>query len=204
MRLHLVRHGHTDALGNTLTGRSPGVGLSARGREEAGRAALGLSGEAGVAGVFSSPRLRARQTAERIAAAMGCIVEDEARLDEVDFGAWSGCRFAALDGDPGWSEWNGLRSLAGAPGGETMLQVQARAVGFVQHLRQRGSDAGFVLVSHADVIRSILAYVLGMPIELMQRIEVSPAGRSVVVLEGGDVRVESLNMPGPRSSTTER
>ena len=197
MRLHLVRHGHTDALGNTLTGRSPGVGLSAQGREQAVRTALGLS-SLGIAGVFSSPRLRTCQTAEQIAGAAGCVVEVEDRLDEVDFGAWSGCRFAELDGCAGWSDWNTLRSLAPTPGGETMMQVQARAVGFVQQLRARGGDAGFVLVSHADVIKALLAYLLGMPTDLMQRIEVSPAGRSVVAFEGNDVKVEALNLTASR------
>ena len=191
MRLHLVRHGHTDALGNTLTGRSPGVGLSAQGREQAARVALGLSSER-IGNVFSSPRLRTRQTAERIADATGCGVEDEARLDEVDFGAWSGCRFDDLGGDPDWDAWNSLRSLAATPGGETMLQVQARAVGFVQQLRDRRADV--VLVSHADVIKSILAYLLGMPIDLMQRIEIFPGSRSVATLGDAGVRVEAVNL----------
>ena len=196
MRLHLVRHGHTEALGRTLTGRSPGVRLSELGREQASRVALGLSGEP-IARVFSSPRLRTRQTAERIADAAGCIVDIEDRLDEIDFGAWSGRDFSDLDGDEAWSAWNATRSLAATPGGETMLQAQARAVGFVQQLRDRRSDASFVLVSHADVIKSVLAYLLGMPIDLMQRIEISPAGRSEVVFEGGDVRVLGVNVrPG--------
>ncbi len=195
MRLHLVRHGHTEALGRTLTGRSPGVGLSELGREQAARVALALA-SAGIAGVFSSPRLRTRQTAERIAGAAGCIVETEERLDEIDFGAWSGRDFCDLDGDEAWSAWNANRSLAATPGGETMLQAQARAVGFVQQLSARYAGASLVLVSHADIIKSVLAYLLGMPVDLMQRIEVSPASRSEVAFEGA-VRVMSVNLrPG--------
>ena len=194
MRLHLVRHGHTDALGNTLTGRSPGVSLSDRGREQAVGAARNLSAAAAIARVFSSPRLRTRQTAERIAEATGCVVEEEARLDEVDFGAWSGCRFDDLGNDPNWAAWNNLRSLAATPGGETMLQVQARAIGFVQQLKDHRVDEGVVLVSHADVIKSILAYFLGMPVDLMQRIEISPGSRSVATLGDAGVRVEAVNL----------
>ena len=196
-RLHLVRHGHTGALGNTLTGRSPGVGLSERGVAEVARTALGLSAER-IAAVFSSPQPRAAQTAETIANVVGCAVETEERLDEVDFGAWSGQGFAELDALPGWSEWNAVRSLAPTPRGETMLQVQVRAVGFVQHLRERRQSENFVLVSHADVIKSILAYLLGMPVDLMQRLEVFPGGRSVVVLDGRDVRVEAMNLLAPQ------
>ena len=195
MRVHLIRHGHTDALGRTLTGRSPNVGLNAQGREAAARTARSLARDTAIARVFSSPQLRARQTAEPIAAGTGCVVVEEAALDEVDFGAWAGLGFAELQHAPGWAEWNALRSLAATPGGETMLQVQARAIGFVQGLSAAWPEASVVLVSHADVIRSMLAHLLGQPIDMMQRLEIFPASRSIVVLSGTDVRVEAVNLP---------
>lgn len=197
MRLHLVRHGHTDALGRSLTGRTPGMGLNAHGRDAAKRTALGLASDGTIARVFSSPRLRATQTAEQIARATGCAVEQHPALDEVDFGAWAGRDFSDLNEAPGWAEWNSVRSLAPTPGGETMLQVQARATAFVQHLRARWPDASLVLVSHADVIKSVLAYLLGIPIDMMHRLDISPAGRSVISLAGAEPMVEAVNLlPG--------
>lgn len=195
-RFILARHAHTDAVGRVLAGRAPGHGLNAAGMEEAVRLALSLSAEA-IAAVFSSPRLRARQTAEHIANATGCIVEESAGLDEVDFGGWSGRDFTDLDEAPGWAEWNALRSLAPTPGGETMLQVQARAVAVLQRLHTQRNGCAFVLVSHADVIRSVLAYALGMPIDLMQRIDIFPASRSVILLGDSSVLVHAVNLPHP-------
>ena len=192
MRLHLVRHGHTDALGRVLSGRAPHVGLSGQGRAEASAQAATLAGRP-VAGVLSSPQRRTQQTAQAIAGVFGLTVRTEPALDEIDFGTWTGSAFAALDTRAEWQAWNGLRSLAPSPG-ETMLAAQARVVALVQRLLGEWPDGELVLVSHADVIRALLAYLLGMPIDLMQRIAVSPAGRSVVVLSGTGIGVEAVNL----------
>ncbi len=195
VRLHLVRHGHTDALGRVLSGRAPHVGLSERGRTEAAAQAATLAGR-NVSAVFSSPQPRTRQTAQAIGDAIGLSVQTEPALDEVDFGAWGGETFESLDARVGWQAWNRLRSLAPSPG-ETMLAVQARATALVQRLYESWPDGELVLVSHADVIRVLLAYLLGVPIDLMQRIAVSPAGRSVVVLSGAAILVEAVNLLPP-------
>ena len=195
MRLHLVRHGHTDALGRVLSGRAPHVGLSALGRAEAAAQAGTLAGRPAV-GVLSSPQLRTLQTAQAIADPLGLAVQTEPALDEIDFAAWTGAAFAVLDTRADWQAWNGLRSLAPSPG-ETMLAAQARAVALVQRLYAGSPDDELVLVSHADVIKALLAYLLGMPVDLMQRILVSPAGRSVVVLSGTAITVEAVNLPPP-------
>ncbi len=192
MRLHLVRHGHTDALGRVLSGRSPNVGLSGQGRAEAA-ALAGVLAQCPVDAVLSSPQPRTQQTAQAIAGALGLPVQTEAALDEVDFGAWSGEAFGSLEGRADWQAWNGLRSLAPSPG-ETMLAVQARVVALVQRLHTAAPDVERVLVSHADVVRALLAYLLGMPIDLMQRIDISPGGRSVAVLSGTAVLVEAVNL----------
>ena len=195
MRLHLVRHDHTDALGRVLSGRTPGVGLSGQGRADAAAQAATLAG-CTVTALFSSPQLRAQQTSEAFAGVLGMRVQTEPALDEIDFGAWNGAAFGMLDGQADWQAWNRLRSLAPSPG-ETMLAVQARAVALVQRLHARRPDGEIVLVSHADVIRSVLAYLLGMPVDLMHRIDVSPVGRSVAVLSGTEILVEAINLLPP-------
>ncbi len=192
-RLHLVRHGHTEALGRTLTGRSPGIGLSAQGAAEATALAATLA-FCPAAAILCSPQLRTRQTADAIAAVLGLEVQTSAALDEVDFGAWAGERFVDLDGRADWQAWNTRRSLSPSPG-ETMLAVQARVVALVQDLCADRPDRELVLVSHADVLRSLLAYLLAVPIDLMQRIDLSPASRSVVLLSQHDVTIEAVNLP---------
>ena len=187
---YLVRHAHTDAVGHTLAGRATGYGLNQRGWEEAARLA-GMFRDLHVPCICVSPRLRARETAGAIAAVTGAPVRDEAGLDEIDFGAWTGLSFHDLQGQPQWQGWNAFRSLEGTPGGETMLQVQARAVDVLQRLHAEGG--AYVLVSHADVVRAILAYALGTPLDLMQRITVDPASLSVVELLDRDLRVTLVN-----------
>lgn len=181
--VHLLRHATHTVQATTLAGRMPGLSLSDAGRAEAARLA-GLPVQA----VVCSPQPRARQTA----GAIGAPVEVDPAWDEVDFGAWAGMAFADLDPDPAWRLWNTARSLAPTLGGETMLQVQARAVAGLLALRRYEAVA---VVSHLDVLRAVLAYVLGMPLDALFRLHLAPASRSVVTLWEGGARVEGLNLP---------
>jgi broad specificity phosphatase PhoE len=190
-RFILVRHAHTDAVGRVLAGRAEGYGLNDTGRAEAARVARAL-GTSDISHVLSSPRQRAQETAIQIAQATGRVAETRDELDEIDFGDWNGHAFEALSG-PGWAAWNSLRSLSPTPGGETMLQVQVRAVGLLQLLSARRLDAAIVLVSHSDVIKAVLSYALGAPIDLMQRFDIAPASMSEVALTTNDVRVNYVN-----------
>ena len=116
-------------------------------------------------------------------------------LDELDLGAWTGARFGTLHGDPRFRAFNVFRGSAPVPEGESMLAVQARAVGTVLRLRQAHPDATLALVSHADVIKAILVHFLAMPLDLMRRIELVPASRSVLTLYDEDAVVQAVNLP---------
>ena len=168
-----------------------GVALSDEGRAQA--AALGERfAQSGVRAVITSPVQRAQETAAPIAAALGLVAQIEPGLEEVDFGAWSGQSFAALARAPGWPAWNAARGLAATPGGETMLAVQARAVAAVMRHAEGGGVV--VAVSHADVIKAVLAHVLGMPLDLLHRMEIAPASRSTVVIGSDFARVDGMNL----------
>jgi probable phosphoglycerate mutase len=193
---HLVRHGSHGLLGRTLTGRMAGVNLSDHGRAEAAALAARLTG--GIAAIYSSPLERTVQTAEEIATRLELPVRVEPRLTEVDFGRWSGLSFDTLRDEKGWSEWNSFRSAARAPDGETIVEVQARIVAAMVDLRDRHGDRGVVLVSHGDVIKSALAYWAGIPLDLLRRIEISPASISKIALGERDVTILGINeQPAP-------
>lgn len=191
---HLIRHASYDLLGRVLAGRTPGHSLNATGRAEATRLAERLSGE-GIAAVISSPLERARETAATIAAAAGVSVTIEPDLNEVDFGAWTGAAFEALHHDPEWRLFNRMRSMASVPGGETMLAVQSRAVAAILKLRQQLPGSRIAVVSHGDVIKSLLTYCLGIPLDLFRRIEISPCSRSIVRFGDAELRVDGINLP---------
>lgn len=190
--LFLVRHAAHGLLGRVLTGRMPGVGLSAEGVAQAS----GLAGRfAGAVAVVSGPLERAQQTAAPIAAALGVPVETDAGFDEIDFGTWTGQVFAALQGAAGWDDWNRFRGTAVPPGGEPMLAAQARALAAAMRLRHAYPDGAVVVVSHQDVLKALLAHWLAVPLDLMHRIELGPASRSIVRLWDGDARVDGVNLP---------
>ena len=167
------------------------MSLSEEGRGQAARLAETLAAVKLVA-VIASPLERAQETAAPIAARHGLPVQTDPALNEVDFGAWSGRAFTDLTG-PAWDAWNIARGLAPTPGGETMLAVQARAVAAVQAWAAAYPEGEVALVSHQDVLKAVVAQVLGMPLDLLHRLEMGPGGRSVLSFGVGWGKVEMLN-----------
>lgn len=192
----LVRHAAHAELGKVLSGRTGDVPLSGIGVVQA-RALGQRIGGGRLDAVQTSPVRRARETADSIAAPRGLSAEIAPPLDEIDFGEWSGKRFAELDGDPLWARWNAQRSAVTPPGGEPMRAVQSRVIA---HLRQVASDAsGMVvaMVTHADVIRAAVAGILGLALDRILGFDIDPA--SITRLEAGDwgERLVSLNERAP-------
>jgi probable phosphoglycerate mutase len=175
----LVRHGNTDAVGSRLMGWKRGCHLNKEGREQARRLAQSLSWLA-IEAIYTSPLERAVETAEIIGAERGitpCARED---LGELRFGQWEGRTFDELNQDSEWDRFNTTRSMIRAPGGELMIEAQTRIVNEVENLRRQHDGENVVVVSHADLLRVLIAYYLGMPLDLLLRFEISPASVSVV------------------------
>jgi probable phosphoglycerate mutase len=188
----LVRHAAHDRVGTALCGRTVGIHLGAAGREQARRLAERFGNE-NVACVQSSPLERALETAVPIAAAVGRSVEVNEGLVEIEFGPWTGQTFAALDGDPRWAGWNGARSVSRPPGGETMLEAQARVVAVLERLRSAYGGRKVVLVSHQDVIKAALLYHLALPIDAYARIDIDPASVSTLAVGDWGAKVIRMN-----------
>jgi broad specificity phosphatase PhoE len=188
----LIRHGLTDAVGRFLSGRAPGVHLNAEGQRQANVLASRLHGS-GLAAVLSSPLERTLETARPIARDHGLEVEVDQRLTELDVGDWTGRRFDELADDPRWRRYNTLRSITPPPGGELMIDVQQRAVATLIDATRRHAHGTVALVSHADVLRALLLFALGMPIDALARLEVLPARISVLVVDDGGPRVLQVN-----------
>jgi probable phosphoglycerate mutase len=143
--------------------------------------------------VVASPLERTRQTAEPLARDHGLDVTVAPRFNEIDFGGWTGSAFADIDADPRWRRYNAARSLTPTPGGELMLEVQARALRALLDVRDRHDGGHVAVVSHGDVIRGLLMYLLGMPIDFVHRLDVAPARISIVDLSADAPRVLLVN-----------
>jgi probable phosphoglycerate mutase len=178
----LIRHASHDLLGHTLVGRAPGVGLSAQGARDAGELAQWLEA-APIRAVYSSPLERARETAAIVATRLQLQVRIADELNEIDFGEWTDRRLGDLHELVEWQWFNAFRSTARTPNGEAMIDVQSRMLQLIERLGAVHADQMVALVSHGDVIKATLAHYLGVPLDLLQRIEVSPASVSVVRVE---------------------
>lgn len=191
----LVRHAAPDLVEGTLAGRMPGVSLSVQGEQQAQQLAERLAGLP-IAAIYSSPLERTRQTAQPLAARLDLPVQTAAPFTEIDFGEWTGKCFAELADDPRWRDWNAFRSSARLPHGGLMLEVQLRAVAGLQALCEQHPDQVVAIVSHGDVIKAIIAHYLGVHLDLFQRIEISPASISIVVVQHWGAYVTRLNDTG--------
>ena len=183
--VRLVRHGLTAGTGSVLTGRTPGIGLDDRGRDQAAALAARLAGVA-LDAIVSSPLQRCRETAGAIAAARDgsqVAVTEDARFAEVAYGDWTGKPIKRLAKDPLWRVVQAHPSAVRFPGedGESLPGVQERAVAAIRDWNSRlGPRAAYVVCSHGDVIKSILADSLGMHLDMFQRIQVDPCSVSVI------------------------
>lgn len=179
-------------MGLRLTGRAPGVILTLDGRREAAAVARRLR-PLGLNEVLTSPRERARATAEEIATEAKVPLKVEDALDEIDFGEWTGSSFEALAGQPLWTQWNQTRGSARVPGGESMTEVAERAGALIDTIAWGLDGLRLALVSHCDVIRAIIARVLGLPLDNLLRLEVPPASVSRIEVGPWGARLLSLN-----------
>jgi probable phosphoglycerate mutase len=181
----LVRHGLTAGTGTVLTGRTPGIPLDDRGREQAAALAARLAAVP-LDAIITSPLERCRQTADAIASARNghpLAVQEDERLAEVRYGDWTGKPLKRLAKDPLWRVVQTHPSGARFPGedGESMPDVQHRAVGAVREWNARlGRDATYLICSHGDVIKSLIADSLGMHLDLFQRIQVDPCSLTAI------------------------
>ena len=181
----LVRHGLTAGTGAVLTGRTPGIPLDDRGREQAAALAARLSAVP-LDAIITSPLERCRQTADAIASARNghpLAVQEDERLAEVRYGDWTGKPLKRLAKDPLWRVVQAHPSGVRFPGedGESMPDVQHRAVGAVREWNARlGRDATYLICSHGDVIKSLIADSLGMHLDLFQRIQVDPCSLTAI------------------------
>jgi probable phosphoglycerate mutase len=193
--LLLVRHGHTDAAGRRLTGWSPGVHLNERGREEA-EALVGRLGELAIDAIYSSPLERCRETATPLATARRLSVRIRKGLIETGYGDWTGRTISQLRRTKLWRTVERTPSAVRFPGGESLIEVQARTVEEVRRIAADHPTGIVVVVSHADPIRLFIAHVGGAHVDHLHRFVVDTASVSAVSLDDGAGRLLKVNDTG--------
>jgi len=195
----LVRHGRTEANARgVLAGWTPGVHLDEVGSAQAEAVARRLE-PVKLAAVVSSPLERTVQTANAIVGQQRGVADvalDE-RLGECRYGEWTNRPLADLAKLPLWRTVQKRPSAVTFPEGESLPAMQARALAAVHEWNARlGERAAYVLVSHGDVIKSIVADALGMHLDAFQRIVIDPASVSVVRYSRRGTQVIHVNDQG--------
>jgi broad specificity phosphatase PhoE len=196
IRILMIRHGETNLLGQTLYGRMPGVHLSSQGERSAQAMARALKERVVLNEIVSSPLERALQTARFLAEMQHLSITTDEGVNELEFGSWMGKGFEELGELNEWKEYNALRSLCSPPGGEFMLQVQLRAWRSLERILARyenAQEASVAVVTHGDVIRGLLLLLLGMPIDFIHRLEISPASVTEIQFREGHPKITFVN-----------
>ena len=192
----LVRHGHTPTTGKILPGRAKGLHLSELGKEQASKVATNLSMLENVKAVYASPMERTLETAKPIASTFGLKVQRNRGLIEADFGKWTGRKLSDLRKLSDWEIVQKNPSLFRFPDGESFIEIQSRMVETITRISDKHRGEIVIAVSHADTIKAFLTAMLGTPLDLFQRLHISPCSVSPVILGNGSPFVLAVNASG--------
>lgn len=190
----LIRHGENEYVAKgRLAGRLPGVHLNEKGKKQADILAETLS-KAPVSAIYSSPLVRCIETAEPLAKVLKQDVLQRDGLLEIDFGTWQDKTLKSLRRRKLWKTVQNHPSRMEFPEGETFVGAQNRIVQEIEALKNQHAPKEMIACfAHSDVIRLALAYFIGTPLDLFQRITVSPASISTIYLGKTGVRIINVN-----------
>ena len=179
----LVRHGTTPSTGSVLPGRAPGLHLADVGQRQAEAVAERIAAlTSRPVAIYASPLERTRETARPSAKALGRRVRTSRGLLECDFGTWTGKKLDRLRTLPEWGSVQHSPSTFRFPGGESFSEMAGRAWQTVVDLAAVHPGEAIVAVSHADPIKAILSNASGAPLDMFQRLSVSPCSVSALLL----------------------
>jgi probable phosphomutase (TIGR03848 family) len=191
----LVRHATNDTVGKRIAGRIESVHLNEEGKQQSVHLAGRLK-HLPISAIYSSPLERAMETAEPLAGLINLPINQHQGLLEIDFGNWTNKTIDELRSIELFHQFNSLRSCTRIPGGEIMIEAQARMINCIQELNAKHPGEMIALFSHADMIKAAIAYYSGIHLDMLQRIEISPASVSILELFNDNAQVLLLNHTG--------
>ena len=196
--LLLIRHGENDYVKTgRMAGRLPDVHLNERGQQQSQELAEALA-QAPIKALYSSPMERALETAAPLAEKLGLEINVRPGLLETNIGEWSGMELKAVRKFPEWKTVQSTPSRFRFPGGESFVEIQSRLVNEIEAIaRGHKADELVACISHADPIKLIVAYYLGMPLDHFQRLGCDTASVTLLMLGGTGAALLKLNQRPP-------
>jgi len=183
LTLYLVRHGQTDCSKSSRYCGEIDVPLNSNGKAVAESLAEFYGGESWEA-IYSSPKLRARQTAAPLAEATGLEVRIEEGLREIAYGDWDGLleRDVKERFPEEFRVWSADPARNSPPGGESAIEIAFRVVPVIEAIRHRHPAGKVIVFSHKATIRVLVCALLGIDLSLF-RARVAQAVGAVTVFE---------------------
>ena len=189
--LYLIRHGETD---HNASGRMQGwldIPLNSMGFHQAKLLAHRFRGKR-VAAVYTSPLVRAAETARAVAEAVSVTINIDERLREYNMGDWSGMTFEEIvRSEPNFSAHGPVEIPV--PNGESAQQMYARVSSFLREVTERHPDQRVVAVSHGGTLAMVVATMLGMPVLRRQPFSFGNTSIAKADFSHGHWRLRTLN-----------
>jgi len=202
--LLLIRHATNDWVRKgRLAGWTPGVHLNAEGQAQAQALGERLA-VISLSAVYSSPLERALETAQAVAGPHNLKVQIRTGVGEVQYGEWNGQSLKKLTKTPRWTALRRYPSGTRFPGGETIGEMQARVVATLNEIATHHPQDIAAVVAHADVIKAAVAYYAGVPLDLFQRLVISPASLTVITFGRFGPQLVRMNDTGTLDLARER
>ncbi len=189
LTLFFVRHGETDCSRDHRFCGERDVPLAPRGHEVA-EALAAFYGASKWEAIYSSPKMRARQTAAPMIEATGLPLRIEDDLREIAYGEWDGLLeddIRKLHSDS-YRSWTADPARSAPPGGETAIEISLRALPVIEAIRHRHPSGNVMLFSHKATIRVLVCALLGIDLSLF---------RARVAQDVGAVTVFEFHETGP-------
>ncbi len=194
--LILIRHATNDFVAaGRLAGWTPGVHINAQGQREADALARRLA-QTPLEAIYSSPLERAAETAEAVSACHHLPVQIRYGLGEGQAGEWTGQYIKDLQSTETWKALQTSPVGVKLPGGESIDEVQTRIVAEVENIRRAHPHGIVALVSHADPLKALIAHYLCMDLNQFQRIAISPASATIILVGDKGAELLVLNHTG--------
>lgn len=192
MNLLLIRHATNDWIGKRLAGWTPGVHLNDEGHAQAEALAQRLAAIP-LDAIYSSPLERTLETAKPLTAVQGLSIKIREELGESRIGDWAGRTLEELQKEDLWPVVQVYPGGFRFPGGESMHETQARFVAELDAIREAHPKQTVAVVSHSDPIKLAVAYYTGLPLDLFQRLVISPASVTALAFSRFGPRLICMN-----------
>ena len=187
-RIFLLRHAHSVANAKgILAGRMENIPLSKEGLDQRSRLSTRFSG-AKFDQVLSSPIQRCLETL----AELNLKVEIADEFQEVHYGDWTGKKTSSLMRNAAWREIHKNPASVRFPNGETLPEVQTRALlGIDKFLHNKSKN--ILISTHADVVKVLILHALGTHLNNIDKVSIDNASISVIDRTKEGLRVIKVN-----------